>query len=550
MSLMDERGAQMFPRLADAQIARIATHGQRQKVGRGEILFEARELHRRFYVVLSGSIEILGSTEEGERQILVIGPAQFTGEFDLITGRPSLHRGRVIEEGEVIAVEYDELRRIVQSDSELSDIFMRAFILRRMGIIAEGWGEIVILGSRFSADTLRLQEFLARNGEPYTTLDVERDDGVQTFLDRFHVSVADVPVVVCGHKHVLRNPTNEALADCLGWSPTLDNERIRDLVVVGAGPAGLAAAVLAASEGLDTLVLEGNAPGGQAGSSSKIENYLGFPTGITGAALAGRGVTQAEKFGAEIAIPRRVTKLDCARRPYAIHVDGHGVVLARAVIIASGVQYRKLALPNLAAYEGAGVYYAATAIEARVCGDDEVIIVGGGNSAGQAAVYLAQSARHVHVLVRGAGLAESMSRYLIRRIEADPKITLHAHTEVEALEGEGHLERVRWRTAGEPPEEHPVRHLFLMTGAVPNTHWLEGCVALDEKGFVKTGTELRHEEICDAPRPTSRSPHLFETSRLGVFAVGDVRSSSVKRVASAVGEGSVCIQLVHRVLQE
>ncbi|HEY2747594.1 MAG TPA: FAD-dependent oxidoreductase [Polyangia bacterium] len=550
MSLMQERGAQMYPRLAAEQIARIATHGTRRRVRKGEVLFEPREPHRHFYVVIEGGIDVAQVNDGSERPIVSIGPAQFTGEFDLITGRPNLYRGRAAADGEMVVLEYAAVRRLVQSDSELSEIFMRAFILRRMALIAEGWGEVVILGSRFSADTLRLQEFLGRNGEPYSSMDVDRDPGVQEFLDHFQVTVADVPVVVCHGKHLLRNPTNEALADCLGWSPTLENERVRDLVVVGAGPAGLAAAVLAASEGLDTLVLEANAPGGQAGSSSKIENYLGFPTGISGTALAGRAATQAEKFGAEIAIPRRVARLDCSRRPFGVTVEGHGEVRARAVVIASGVQYRKLALPDLARFEGAGVYYAATAIEARVCGDDEVIIVGGGNSAGQAAVFLAQSARHVHVLVRGAGLAESMSRYLIRRIEADPRITLHARTEVEALEGESHLARVRWRTAGRDAEVHEIRHLFLMTGAVPNTRWLQGCVALDEKGFVKTGPDLADGDLADAPRPNGRRPFLLETNHAGVFAVGDVRAASVKRVASAVGEGSVCIQLVHRVLQE
>jgi thioredoxin reductase (NADPH) len=325
---------------------------------------------------------------------------------------------------------------------------------------------------------------------------------------------------------------------------------VRDLVVVGAGPAGLAAAVLAASEGLDTLVLEASAPGGQAGSSSKIENYLGFPTGISGGALAGRAVTQAQKFGAEIAIPRRVQRLGCERRPYAVYLDGHGAVRGRAVIIASGVQYRKLAVPVLTRFEGVGIYYAATAIESNLCGQDEIIIVGGGNSAGQAAVFLAKTARHVYVLVRGDGLAASMSRYLVRRIEENRNITVHARTEIEGLEGNGHLERVRWRTRDQPAETHSIRHVFLMTGAVPNTGWLQGCIALDAKGFVKTGPDLSAEDLAGLSRPNGRAPFLLETNRPGVFAVGDVRASSVKRVASAVGEGSVCIQLVHRVLQE
>jgi len=396
-----------------------------------------------------------------------------------------------------------------------------------------------------------VREFLARNGEPYSSLDVDADPRVQELLDRFAVTVADVPIVICNDRNVLRNPSNEEVAECLGWSTDVDQERVRDLIVVGAGPAGLAAAVYAASEGLDVLVLEGNAPGGQAGSSSKIENYLGFPTGISGEALAARAHTQAQKFGADIAIARRAEKLECARRPYSVHIAGHGVVRARAVVIASGVQYRKLPLPNLAQFEGAGVYYGATHLESQVCGGDEVIVVGGGNSAGQAAVFLAQTARHVHVLVRSEGLADSMSRYLIRRIEENPKITLHTRTEVEALDGDGHVERVRWRDRRkDAPETRDIRHLFLMTGASPNTKWLQGCIALDDKGFVKTGPELGAEERARSTWPGGRAPYLLETSRPGVFAVGDVRSNNVKRVASAVGEGSVCIQLVHKALQE
>ena len=550
MGLMEERRAQMYPSLTEAQLARVARLGTRRRIKRGDILFEQRQVQRPFFVVLSGSIEIIQAGADGERPFRLIEAAHFTGEFDMLTGRPSLYGGRVAEDGEVLELTNEQLRKLIQTDSELSELIMRAFILRRMAILQGGWGTVVLVGSQYSADTLRIKEFLTRNGEPYSSLDVE-DPQVQEVLDRFHVTIADVPVVLCcSTTTVLRNPSNEELADRLGWETRFDDERVRDLIIVGAGPAGLAAAVLAASEGLDTLVLEGIAPGGQAGSSSKIENYLGFPTGISGEALAGRAVNQALKFGAEIAIPRHVEKLDCEKRPYTVHLKGHAPVRARSIVIASGVQYRKLALANLPRFEGVGVYYAATAMEAGLCGQEEVIIVGGGNSAGQAAVFLAKSAKHVHVLVRADGLAASMSRYLIRRIEDDPRITLHARTEVEALEGNGHLDRVTWRTRNQSAETHAIRHLFLMTGAVPNTKWLEGCVALDEKGFVKTGPELAPADLAGMPHPNGRAPHLLETNRAGVFAVGDVRASSVKRVASAVGEGSVCIQLVHRVLQE
>jgi thioredoxin reductase (NADPH) len=550
MSLLEERRAQMFPRLAEAQIARIAAHGARRRMRRGEVLFEQGEVNRHFFVVLAGQLEIAQTTERGEREIIVHGPAEFTGEVDMLTGRSSNVRGRAATEGEVLDFDRSQFHKLVQIDSEVSDVLMRAFILRRMSLIQEGFGQVALVGSRFSADTLRLKEFLGRNGEPYASLDVDSNPEVQALLDRFHVAVAEVPVVICRGRTLLRNPTNEQLADCLGWTAALGCERTRDLLIIGAGPAGLAAAVLATSEGLDTLVLEGNAPGGQAGSSSKIENYLGFPTGISGQALTGRAVTQAQKFGAEIAIPRRAVRLDCARGPFAVGVDGHGVVRARAVIVASGVRYRKLALPNLASFEGAGVYYAATYVESKVCGGDEVVIVGGGNSAGQAAVFLSQTAKHVHILVRADALSQSMSRYLIQRIEDSHNITLHMRTEIDALDGDGHLERVRWRQRSAGVEERPIRHVFLMTGARPNTEWLEGCVALDDRGFVKTGPDLNASDLVGMARPSGRAPYLLETSRPGVFAVGDVRSSSVKRVASAVGEGSVCIQLVHRVLQE
>jgi thioredoxin reductase (NADPH) len=360
--------------------------------------------------------------------------------------------------------------------------------------------------------------------------------------------VRDVPVVICRGEQVLRNPTNQQVAECLGFNETIDATHVRDLVVVGAGPAGLAAAVYGASEGLDVLVLEANAPGGQAGSSSKIENYLGFPTGISGQDLAGRAYMQAQKFGAQVMIAKEAMELTCDRQPYRVRVDG-AAIPTRAIIIATGAEYRKLPLDHIAQFEGAGVYYGATFIEAQLCGGEDVVVVGGGNSAGQAAVFLAETARHVHMLVRSGGLAETMSRYLIRRIEENPAISLHTHTEIVALEGGDHLERVRWRNRqnGETSDNR-ISHVFVMTGATPNTKWLDGCVAIDAKGFIKTGADLSHDELATARWPLARAPHLLETSLPGVFAVGDVRGGNVKRVASAVGEGSIAVSFVHRVL--
>jgi thioredoxin reductase (NADPH) len=426
---------------------------------------------------------------------------------------------------------------------------MRAFILRRVALIAAERGDTVLIGSSHSAATLRIREFLSRNGQPHAYLDVDKDPGVQALLDRFELRVADIPVLICRYERVLKSPTNEEVADCLGFNQLVDPAAVRDVVVVGGGPAGLAAAVYGASEGLNVLVLETNAPGGQAGSSSKIENYLGFPTGISGQALAGRAYTQAQKFGAEISVARSAARLNCSRRPYAVELSDGASVQGRAVVIASGVQYRKPDCPRLEKFNGVGVYYGASQMEAQLCEGEDVIIVGGGNSAGQAAVFLAPRVRHVHILVRGRGLSDTMSRYLIGRIEDSPNITVRAHQQVTGLEGEDHLERVQISDSrNNTSETVPVRHVFMMTGADPNTDWRKGCVALDAKGFVKTGTEL---EAADLDRwPLKRPPHLLETSRPGVFAVGDVRSGSVKRVASAVGEGSICIQLVHRVLSE
>jgi len=396
-----------------------------------------------------------------------------------------------------------------------------------------------------------VQEFLTRNAHPYSFIDVERDTGVQELLDRFKVAITDVPVLICRSEVVLRNPTNQQIADCLGFNEPIDEVQMRDVVVVGAGPSGLAAAVYAASEGLDVLVLESSAPGGQAGTSSRIENYLGFPSGISGQELTARAYAQSQKFGAELMITKAATHLSCSAKPYVIDIDDGTHISARTVIIATGAEYRKLPLNDISRFEGAGVYYGATFIESKLCAGEEVVVVGGGNAAGQAAVFLAQTARRVHVLVRSGGLADTMSRYLIRRIEESPAITLRTHTEITALDGRDHLECVRWRDRQTgASESHDIRHVFVMTGAAPSTHWLDGCVILDAKGFIKTGSDLSREELTAAHWPLARAPHLLETSRPGVFAVGDVRAGNIKRVASAVGEGSIAVSFVHQALHE
>jgi thioredoxin reductase (NADPH) len=543
-----QRREQMFPRLTAAQIERIARLGERQRIPRGRVLIEPGD-NPPFYVVISGELEIVQPADGTERPLTVIEAGQFTGETNMLSGRGSLVRGRMREEGELLALSPKALRQLVQSDSELSEILLRAFILRRVALIAAAQSDTVLIGSSHSAGTLRIREFLTRNGQPHVYLDVDKDPAVQALLDRFALTVDDVPFLICRYQRVLRNPSNQEVAECLGLNAAIDGAAVRDLVVVGAGPAGLAAAVYGASEGLDVLVLESTAPGGQAGSSSKIENYLGFPTGISGQALAGRAFIQAEKFGAEVFIARSAEALRCDCPTYEIDLSGGGVVRARTIAIATGAKYRKMPLAELPRFEGLGVYYGATYIEAQLCQGEQVIVVGGGNSAGQAAVFLAATAKHVRVLVRARDLADSMSRYLIRRIEETPNITLQTFTEVTGLEGDRMLDRVQVRDSRtNRAETLPIRHLFLMTGAIPNTDWLRGCVALDDKGFVRAGQDLTTDDL--ATWPLARSPHLLETNKPGIFAVGDVRSNSVKRVASAVGEGSICVQLVHRVLAE
>jgi len=549
--LQIDRDERVFPTLTAAHIARIAPHGRRHGVRAGDTLVEAGDAVVPFFVVLSGSLEIVQISGSTERVVITPHQGQFTGETNLISGRRALFRVRVREAGEVIELTREELVALVQVDAELGEILMRAFVLRRAELIASGVGDAVLVGSSHSGGTLRAREFLTRNGHPFAYIDLDRDPDTQVLLDRFHITAADIPVLICRGELVLKNPSDQEIADCLGFNDAIDRVHVRDLVVVGAGPAGLAAAVYGASEGLDVLVLEGRAPGGQAGSSSRIENYLGFPTGISGRELADRAYVQAQKFGAQVAIASGAHALSCDRKPYALKIDNGSTVPARTVIIATGAEYRRPALDNLSKFEGSGIYYGATFIESQLCIDNEVVIVGGGNSAGQGAVFLAQTAKHVHVLVRGPGLSDTMSRYLIRRIEENPAITLHPYTEIVALEGDDHLERVRWRTKPDGREETcDVRHLFLMTGGVPNTSWLNGCLVLDSNGFIKTGPDLTANDLAQVKWPLNRPPHLLETSLPGVFAVGDVRGGSIKRVAAAVGEGSIAISFVHQALRE
>ena len=542
---------QTFPVLTSAQIGRVRAVAKVRKVEPGEVLFQPGDTNVPFFVVLSGHMEIVQPSLTGERPITTHGPGQFTGEITMISGQRSLVTGRITEAGEFLELSADGLRSLVARDAELGEIFMRAFILRRLALINAGFGNVILMGSRHSADTLRLREFLSRNGHPHCYVDLDTDKMSQELLDRFEVKIEEIPVVICNYRTVLRNPSTRELASCLGFNASVDGEQVRDVIIVGAGPSGLAAAVYAASEGLDTLVIETEAPGGQAGSSSKIENYLGFPTGISGQELSARALTQAQKFGAKMMVAQSVVRLNCERRPYQVTLDGGKTLAARAMIISTGAQYNKPRIENLAQFEGQGVYYGATHIESQLCIKENVIVVGGGNSAGQAAVFLAQSARKVFMLVRSGELSETMSRYLIQRISENPGIEMHYKTEIVALDGDTQLERVTWidRTTGET-STHDICHVFIMTGASPRTGWLEGCLALDEKGFILTGRDLNGSTGASGKWPLKRLPQMLETSLPGVFAVGDVRAGSVKRVASAVGEGAIAVHLVHRALAE
>ena len=533
------RAAQIFPKLSEEMCARVAAYGTREALAADTLLFMRGDRSVDFFLVLAGAIEVFDTDEHGVSVVVARHEArQFTGEIDLFNDHAILVSGRALRGTDVIRVKRPNFHRLVTGEPDIGEILMRAFILRRTGLILHGQAGIILIGPAHSADTLRIQRFLTRNAYPHRVINSETDSGAGGMLEGFAVTPADLPVVL-SHDKVLRRPNNAELADALGLTETLDPAHVHDVAIVGAGPAGLAAAVYAASEGLETIVLESTAPGGQAGTSSKIENYLGFPTGISGQALAGRAQIQAQKFGARLAISRNVTALDCSERPFRLTLDDGQSVAANAIVIATGARYRKLSVPNYAKYEGQGIHYAATAMEGQLCGGEEVIVVGGGNSAGQAAVFLSRTTSHVHILVRASGLVDTMSDYLVQRIEQSPRITLHAQTEITALDGDERLRQVTWtnRATG-AVETRAIGNIFLMIGAEPNTEWLGGCLALDDKRFVLTGL--------DADGTRLASP--YATSKPGIFAVGDVRSGSVKRVASGVGEGSVVIQAVHHYL--
>ena len=537
-----ERQAQTFPELSQDQIDRVTQFGTVETPPAGTTLFTRGERDVDFFVILSGAIEIVDSGTDGREDVITVHHSgQFSGELDLFNSREILVTGRTAADSRIVRVPRPAFRRLIQAEPEVGELIIRALTLRRVGLMKYAQGGILLIGSAHDGDLLHIQRFLTRNGYPHRTVDTDLDPSAEGLADGLKLSLEDLPALVLPDGPALNKPSLGEVADALGLTETIDPDRTYDLTVVGAGPAGLAAAVYGASEGLQTVVVEALAPGGQAGTSSKIENYLGFPTGISGQALAGRAQIQAQKFGARLLVSRNAAAIHCGEQPYVVEMEDGRRISTRAIVIATGASYRTLDLPNYERFEGHGIHYAATWIESNLCSNEEVVVVGGGNSSGQAAVFLSQHAAHVHMLVRGEGLAATMSDYLVERIEASPKITLHPHTEITALEGERYLERISWKNgkSGES-DSKAMSNLFVMIGAVPNTAWLNGCIPLDRGGFIVTGQDEQGMALS--------SP--YATERPGIFAVGDVRSRSTKRVASAVGEGSVVVQAVHAFLSD
>ena len=535
------------PTLNREHIERIRSVAQLRSVRSGEVLYEPSCPDVHLFVVLDGTVSI-GRTGEDEKILAVREAGQFTGEMSLISGNRPLLTARVTQDGAVLELTREKVLSLMAKDSEVGDILMGAFVARRLLAIQLGEGNVVLFGTKSSARTLALREFLTRNGHPFTYIDIDTDSCASELMEKLAVRSGEIPVVYCNRRYVLRNPSIAELAACLDLNINID-KGVRDVLVIGAGPAGLAAAVYAASEGLKTLVIEKSAPGGQAGSSSKIENYLGFPTGLSGQELANRSIAQAQKFGAQLMVAQSVVHFDSSRQPYKVVLESGLKFNARSIVIATGAQYARLPVEEAEAFTGRGIYYNATYMEAQLCDSEEVAVVGGGNSAGQAAVFLAQTSSKVHLLVRSRKLSESMSQYLIARIEAHPRIEIHYLTQIVAVTGTAHLESIEWKDdSSGVVVTTPIRHVFVMAGAAPRTEWLEDSFLLDKKGFVVTGPDL--VEFENFQWPLSRSPLLLETSVPGIFAVGDTRAGSVKRVASAVGEGAMAVHLVHRFLAE
>ena len=540
-SIIDTRHDQMFPNLEPSEIERVRRFGEVQSLGAGEALASVGNVGHGLSIVLSGEVDVTQHDRSGHGALIVThGPGAFLGELAQLAGRPSLVDARARGPVQALIISPDRLRALLIAEAELGERIMRALILRRVGLLETGAGGPVIIGRAESGDVLRLENFLRRNGHPHQTLNAVTDPEAKALIERFHVDPGQLPIVLCPGGQLLRNPGEDELARCIGLVGPIDPDRIYDVVIIGAGPAGLAAAVYAGSEGLSALVLDCRAFGGQAGASARIENYLGFPTGISGMALMARAYNQAQKFGVEMAIPDEAISLQMPANskpgPFVLNLFNNERARARSIVIASGVRYRRLAVKDLEAFESSSVHYWASPLEAKLCSGQEVALVGAGNSAGQAVVYLASQVAKVWLIVRGADLSANMSSYLVDRIKGLSNVEVLTRTQITGLEGaDGMLEAVRWRQGASGEEvRRPIRHVFLFIGADPNTDWLaESGIALDAKGFVLTGVEA------------GGNRRLLETSRPGVFAIGDVRSGSVKRVAASVGEGAQVVAALH-----
>jgi thioredoxin reductase (NADPH) len=537
--ILDTRREQMFPTLDSAEIKRLRRFGEVRSYGPGETLVKVGDAGHGLTLILDGMVDVSRRDESGrDVPITTHEPGAFMGELAQLSGRPALVDAHAQGRVEALIIPPEQLRALLVAEAELGERIMRALILRRVGLIETGAGGPIIIGRAGSSDVLRLANFLARNGHPHQSFDPGIDPEARAMIERFQVDPEQLPIVLCPGGQLLRNPTETCLARCIGLVRPIDPDRIYDVAIVGAGPAGLAAAVYAASEGLSALVLDCRAFGGQAGASARIENYLGFPTGVSGMALMARAYNQAQKFGAEMAIPDEVVGLEADEGlgpgRYMLRLLNNERVRARSVVIASGARYRRLEVKNLEQFEGSSVHYWASPLEAKLCAGQEVALVGAGNSAGQAVVYLASHVTKVWLLVRGRDLRASMSQYLVDRIAGLPNVEVVMQAQVTGLEGASTLEAIRWRDSSGEEERRSVHHLFLFIGADPNTGWLSGSgVALDTKGFVLTGSEAAAER------------RALETSCRGVFAIGDIRSGSVKRVAASVGEGAQVVTTLH-----